>query len=380
MKRSEWEEYLKGFYIVDCAIREKDIAYILAVQEEKTEKGEELWHLISWAPKVLKNNRYIARSEFFNLRSIPKIAVEFKPEERYILCDSGTFCWVGKKGKSDQPGLMQQMKTLWGEVYLLNSFSLSKRNGFSENWENVDIHPSIMADYKENVKSRNFLLTDFDGFSENQFYLMDWHGYVFYQEEDSWHKVDLKELGFPELQTNGICCGPDGWVYIFGRDVDGGKIFQGRGDQWKVIWTTSSEIFHVDMAAYQDYVIMTNNLMRLKIKNGEVTKFEAPIYGNFISAKDNLLMLSGADEAAIYDGEEWKIIISPRFDENGVYLNVSLKLDDDALSLLSQLEYASSADGENDIDSFKKQYDLLSEDEKKGFLKVIGGAFKKSDK
>jgi hypothetical protein len=106
-------------------------------------------------------------------------------------------------------------------------------------------------------------------------------------------------------------------VYIFGRDVDGGKIFQGRGDQWKIIWTTSSEIFHVDMVAYQDYIIMTNNLMRVKIKDGGVTKFEAPIYGNFISVKDNFLMLSGSTEAAIYDGEKWEIIISPNFKENG---------------------------------------------------------------
>jgi hypothetical protein len=317
MKRSEWEKYLKGFCIVDCAIREKDIAYILAVQEEKTEKGEELWHLISWAPKVLKNNRYIARSEFFNLRSMPKIAVEFEPEEKYILCDSGTFCWVGKQGRSDQPGLMEQMKTLWGEVYLLNSFSLNKRNGLSDNWDSVEIHPSIMTDYKENARSRNFLLIDFDAFSKNQFYLMDWHGYVFYQEKDSWHKVDLKELGFPELQTKGICCGTDGWVYIFGRDVDGGKIFQGRGDQWKIIWTTSFEIFHIDMVAYQDYVIMISNLTCVKIKDGEMTEFKAPIYGRFISVKDDLLMLSGSTEAAIYDGEKWEIIISPKFKENG---------------------------------------------------------------
>jgi hypothetical protein len=319
MKKSEWEEYLKGFFIVDCAIREKDIAYVLAVQKDGAGKDEELWHLISWAPKVLKHDRFLARSEFFNLKSLPKIAVEFKPEEKYILCDAGTFCWVGKKGQSEHPGLMQQMKTLWGEVFLLNSFSLSKRNGLNDSWVSVDIHPDILLDFKLNSASRKYILKDFDGFSDTQLYLVDWSGCLFYQAENEWHRFDLKLMGFPALQTNGICCGPNGWVYIFGRDTDGGKIFQGRGDQWEVIWTTPNDVFYIDMVAYQDYVILTSNLMRLKIKEGEVSNFEAPIHGHFVNVKDDLLMMAGDEEAAIFDGTEWKIIISPRFNEEGIY-------------------------------------------------------------
>ena len=320
MKKSEWAEHLDGFSIVDCAIRSKDIAYVLAVQHDSEEEGDIVWHLISWAPGVFGEDRDIGRSEFFNLRSIPRIAVEFQPDARYILCDTGLFCWVGRQGQGSQPGLMHQMRTLWDEVYFLNSFSLSKRNGTSNQWEEVAIHPAIGAGSHDQTTKRRFLLKDFDAFSPDEFYLLDWQGKVFYQSDGEWNVADLKNLGYPNLQTPGICCGPDGWAYVFGKDEDGGKIFQGRDDLWKVIWESSAEIYHIDMVAYQDYVLISNSIMLSKIKDGKVEDYKTPFTCSHLSVRDNLLMIASGDQAAIYDGKEWKVIISPDFDEAGKYL------------------------------------------------------------
>ena len=380
MKRSEWDRFLKGFYIVDCAVRSNRVAYVLAVQNDTEEEGNVVWHLISWAPDVIGDGRSIARSEFFNLRPVPRIAVEFTPDERYILCDTGTYGWVGRQGKSTQPGLMYQMRTLWDEVYVLNSFSLSRRNGTTNEWEALPLHPAILEDYNDEIPQRRYLLKDFDAFSPDTFYLMDTDGYIFYQSDNQWQTIDLKEMGYPELLTDGICCGPDGWVYVFARDVDGAKIFQGREDQWKVIWTKHSEMFHVDFVAYQDYVILSNNLGRFKIKEGVVERFQAPVYGSLLSVRDNLLMVAGSDEAAIYDGEEWQVIISPRFNEEGEYQPLNVKLNRSGSALLEQLEYASSEQGKEELAQAKTEIDQLDENALAELQQRIHSAVKRAGK
>lgn len=380
MKRSEWDKFLKGFYIVDCAVRSNRVAYVLAVQNDTQEEGNVVWHLISWAPDVIGGGRSIARSEFFNLRPVPRIAVEFTPDERYILCDTGTYGWVGRQGKSAQPGLMHQMRTLWDEVYVLNSFSLSRRNGTTNEWEALALHPAILEDYNDETPQRRYVLKDFDAFSPDTFYLMDTDGYIFYQSDDQWQSIDLKEMGYPELLTDGICCGPDGWVYVFARDVDGAKIFQGREDQWKVIWTKHSEMFHVDFVAYQDYVILSNNLGRFKIKEGVVERFQAPVYGSLLSVRDNLLMVAGSDEAAIYDGEEWQVIISPRFNEEGEYQPLNVKLNRSGSALLEQLEYASSEQGKQELAEAKTEIDQLDENALAELQQRIHSAVKRAGK
>ena len=380
MKRSEWDRFLKGFYIVDCAVRSNRVAYVLAVQNDTEEEGNVVWHLISWAPDVIGDGRSIARSEFFNLRPVPRIAVEFTPDERYILCDTGTYGWVGRQGKSTQPGLMYQMRTLWDEVYVLNSFSLSRRNGTTNEWEALPLHPAILEDYNDETPQRRYLLKDFDAFSPDTFYLMDTDGYIFYQSDNQWQTIDLKEMGYPELLTDGICCGPDGWVYVFARDVDGAKIFQGREDQWKVIWTKHSEMFHVDFVAYQDYVILSNNLGRFKIKEGVVERFQAPVYGSLLSVRDNLLMVAGSDEAAIYDGEEWQVIISPRFNEEGEYQPLNVKLNRSGSALLEQLEYASSEQGKEELAQAKTEIDQLDENALAELQQRIHSAVKRAGK
>jgi len=364
MKRSEWEKYLDGFYIVDCAIRSNDIAYILAVKDGLDDQERELWHVISWAPVVFReDNKTIGRSEFFNLRPTPRIAVEFTPEERYILCDTGGYCWIGRQGESYQPGLMEQMRTIGDEVYLLNSFSLSKRNGHTDEWEELELHPLIIEDYDDETSDRRFLLIDFDAFSSGIFYLLDWKGKVFYQRYDAWDMVDLTAMGYPNLQTEGICCGPDGWVYIFGKDEKGGKIFQGKGDQWKVIWTSSFEIYHIDFESYQDHVIISNNFLFSKIKDGKVEPIEnTPFSPQFVSVRDNLLMIASSEEAAIFDGKEWRVIISPYFDENAIYNPQKLTFTPDELNIISQLEYASSEEGEKELAAAKEFIESLDDE------------------
>ena len=362
MKKSEWDEYLKGFSIVDCAIKNKQIAYVLVVQDAPPAKnGDVEWRLISWGPEVLTDGRSMISMSFRNFRPVPALAVEGSPYNRVMVCDTAGNSNLMHYGSDDTPA-MEKMKTLWEKLYILTFAHLYTRNSEIDTWEMVDLPQSLLDDSAEKTGSRKYVLNDFDAFSPQDFYLLDDRGIILYQESGHWHETNLKDLGYRNLQTEAICCAPDGWVYVFAKDEDGGKIFQGKGDRWKVIWTSSLEIYHIDMVAYQDHVLISNNFMRLKIKDGEVSNFETPIYGKFFSVRDDLLMIASSDQAAIYDGHEWKIIISPNFNEEGVFEGNNWNLNSAEQSLLDQHMYAASEEGEAELAGAKEEIEQLDDE------------------
>ncbi|WP_136680598.1 hypothetical protein [Neptunomonas sp. XY-337] len=361
MKRSEWDNCLKGFSIVDCAIKNNRAAYLLAVVDnfDRRKKFEE-WRVISWAPDFFPAGKTISKSVFKNLRSVPSLAVEGEPYNRLYLADTGGYGYLVGSGDEEAPAI-EKLKTFWEELYILTFACVYKRNAETNEWEEINLPESLLEDNRSKRGRRRYVLTDFDAFSSDAFYLLDSEGIVLYQESGEWQEVDLKSLGYKKLQTDGICCGPDGWVYIFGKDEKGGKIFQGKGSKWKVIWEASNEIYHIDFVAYQDHVILSNSHMLVKIKDGQIERFNPPIYCKYLSVRDDLLMIASGSEAAIYDGKEWKVIISPLFNEDGAYEPESLRLSTNEAALLNNTLEATESDSAEEAEAIIEELKTLDE-------------------
>ncbi len=357
MKKPEWEECLDGYEIVECAIKNNRVAYALAVELRKNNKANEDWRIISWSPDVFPDNQTIGKYTFNNLSAFPALTVEGNSYERVFLADTGGYGFLASYGKEDIP-LMSKLKTLWGDLYIMSFAAVFKRNSEENKWEKLSL-PSFLLEENTQNGIRDYTLVDFDAFSPDEFYLLCWNGRVFYQVDGEWKGVGLKTLGFDQLQTDAICCGPDGWVYIFARDEKGTKVLQGKGEQWQVIWTSDSDIYYIDFVAYQDYVLLSNSDMLVKIKNGQVEPFEAPIQSKFLSVRDNLLMIANSSEAVIFDGKEWKFIISPHFDEAGQYQVNGISTDEEA-STYSRLElYGITFDHDGIIEKYPELHDRL---------------------
>jgi hypothetical protein len=361
MKKSEWEDCLKGFNIVDCAIKNSRVAYVLSVVEKfDKRKREEEWRIVSWSPDVFPGDQTIGKYSFANLRSLPSLAVEGEPHNRLYLADTGGFGFLAGSGKEEAPAI-EKLKTFWEELYILTFAYVYKRNAVTNEWEEINLPESLLEDNRSTEGNRKYTLTDFDAFAPDAFYLLDWKGIVLYQESGEWQEIDLKSLGYKKLQTDGICCGPDGWVYIFGKDEKGGKIFQGKGDRWKVIWEASNEIYHIDFVAYQDHVILSNSHMLVRIKDGQIERFNPPIYCKYLSVRGDLLMIASGSEAAIYDGKEWKVIISPLFNEDGVYEPNALHLSTNETALLNDTLEATEGNSAEEAEAIIEELKTLDE-------------------
>ncbi|MGB2129936.1 MAG: hypothetical protein ACPHXW_00835, partial [Marinobacterium sp.] len=189
----------------------------------------------------------------------------------------------------------------------------------------LDMPPKMIAD-RAKGKRLKYVIEDFDAYSPEEFYILNENGALFYTDNGVWKKVALKKTGYPKARTGAICCSPDGNVYIFAKGEDGSKIFQGRKDKWEIIWSEPYGGTHsVEMLAYQDYVLIMDYGVLSKIKDGEITPLAIPFECNSFSVHENLLMIASGSEAAIFNGEEWKVIVSPHFNKKGVYKRKLLK-------------------------------------------------------
>jgi len=374
MKKSEWDDKLKGFYIIDCAIKNEDVAYLFMVEYDESDDNNTLWRVISWAPSIIqerdKSDDSLRVMEVENIGPIPSIEVQRKPEVKAVLCDRRGQCYVAGEGWEEAPGL-GKMRTLWGEVHVANNAGIFKRDGAKREWSRVGKPPQMTAD-QATGKRLKYYVKDFDAYSPDEFYLLSGDGTLFYTDKGVWKDVDLKKAGYPEAMTGAMCCGPDGYVYVFARGAKGSRIFQGRKDKWKIIWSEPfGGIFPIDMLAYQDYVLISNSAMLAKIKDGEITPLDAPFGGRYLSVHENLLMIASDAEAAIFNGKEWKMIVSPHFNEDGVYERTPFTLTDTEAEVLEKVSYLESDAAAERLDKALDAIDSFDEDEMKAFSEVL---------
>ena len=376
MKKSEWKKKIKGFYIADCAIRDEDVAYLIMFENSGEYVGgtDERWRLVSWGPEAIRAKKGTDESclvSYFNNLYFPSLSLQHKPEQKVVLCDSWGYCFVAHEGEEKAPFLKQKMRTLWGEVYVAGSGGVYKRDGIQGTWVALDMPPKMIAD-RAKGKRLKYVIEDFDAYSPEEFYILNENGALFYTDNGVWKKVALKKAGYPKARTGAICCGPDGNVYIFAKGEDGSKIFQGRKDKWEIIWSEPYGGTHsVEMLAYQDYVLIMDYGVLSKIKDGEITPLAIPFECTSFSVHENLLMIASGSEAAIFNGEEWKVIVSPHFNKKGVYKRKLLKPNETESETHETSTHLDLDEVAERLDKVMEVIDSLDEDEMEIFREIV---------
>ncbi|WP_173391104.1 hypothetical protein [Ralstonia solanacearum] len=148
---------------------------------------------------------------------------------------------------------------------------------------------------------------DFDAFSETDIYAAGGKGDVWHYDGKAWHRVP-----FPSnMWIASVCCGQDGHVYI---GAQSGSVFQGRGNEWKLIHKGDLSLPFKDMVWFGDRVYATNDYGLWEIKDGSIKPSDAPIEitncsGN-LSVGDGVMLLAGHYGAALHDGTGWTRLFS----------------------------------------------------------------------
>ncbi|WP_369952130.1 hypothetical protein [Ralstonia syzygii] len=205
----------------------------------------------------------------------------------------------GGGGKGPSRGAVTRLKQIDGLLYGCdNSRSLFKRLGRNDWLEIGPLPPN---------KGEDIGFNDFDAFSETDIYAAGGKGDVWHYDGKAWHRVP-----FPSnMWIESVCCGKDGYVYI---GAQSGSVFQGRGNEWKLIHKGDLSLPFKDMVWFGDRVYATNDYGLWEIKDGSIKPSDAPIEitncsGN-LSVGHGVMLLAGHYGAALHDGTGWTRLFS----------------------------------------------------------------------
>ena len=317
LDRKSYEEYFKGFYLIDCVVRKVDLMYFLLEQEYDAEtntppKNKVLTRLIEydtldpkvspWGYQDLKGMQrlkagvsYVPKEQFVGVSLNDHVYVLGSGDDRLEKDLVGGRVATGKD--IGMRGGVSKLRAIDGHLWLAGSArTIGKRLG-QDKWEWQDAIP-------RNPKNEGF--KDIDGFSETDIYAAGGQGDLWHYDGKKW-----KQVPFPSnMDLWSICCAGDGYVYL---GAESGSVFKGRNNEWQLIHRDGMALPFHDMVWFQDKVWCTSDYGVWTIENDKLAEAEIPrkvrACSGHLSVGDGVMLLAGIYGAALHDGKDWRMII-----------------------------------------------------------------------
>jgi len=256
LAENSWKSCIKGWHIVDCAVRESTIVYLCLRKKISARKAASIWdseipsrHLVM---NLTKPGSYFGAVELEGYHR-PVIGVARKPLRQGLLVDRGiengqvNVMGGGKEFPDEFVALGKVPMT--NRVKCVNDYTYSvgsdrtiyKRTDIGK-WE---IFAELSEERHKNFDIADYGFKDMDAFSETDMYAVGGRGDVWHFDGKIW-----VQQGFPSNKRLGtVTCAGDGYVYVSG---EGGTIWRGRKSTWERIYKGDSSILWNDALWFED--------------------------------------------------------------------------------------------------------------------------------
>jgi hypothetical protein len=312
-----WHDRIRGWNIVDCAVRSKDIISLCLRRDIPKEA-------VSWTADADIESRlmniFINQTEnIFGDRTytglnLPRIGVCSRPVSQALMVARNTDGQVallgGGRDFADEfiePGkvpMTWRIKTIGGYAYSVGGQrKIYKRTDVGQ-WERVLALPPVEA-----IETVGF--NDMDAFDEQDMYAVGGHGDVWHYDGKRW-----RQLRFPADQQLGtVTCAGDGQVYISG---EGGSLWVGRQSTWKCLHQGSASVLWNDAVWFHGKLWLASDY-QFKIWDGQslgpVMDGDKQLWLNgHLDGRDGVLVIAGREQVTVYDGQTWRTIVAPYVD------------------------------------------------------------------
>ena len=320
MNKQNFNTYFRDYHFVDCAVRSKDVVYLLGRKEYEIEEGEEHpsdfeieKRLVNVFVNDPEDDRYgfswmtgfnITNIEVSHVPSIHGVAIDYGGQ---ILARGPEIEGMENKIPYDEikgprRGGMINLKNIGGYVYAVGSRrSVCRREGPND-WVPMWNDSLPIPKVKETPDLGDYGFEAIDGFSTDDIYAAGGKGDVWHFDGKRW-----RQIPFPSnMDLYNVCCGADGQVYL---GAQSGHVFRGRGQQWEHICKGGISLRYNDMVWFQDSVWCTNDYGIWRIHNGKRSLVDLPAgicaCMGYASAADGIMVMAGMYGAAMHNGKDW---------------------------------------------------------------------------
>lgn len=323
MNRSNFDRFFRNFHFVGCAVRSREIIYLIGRREEDDSKDNSFSAESDVTKRVInilldepEDSRY--GCDDLNRFGIINIAVSKYPSPHSVSVDGSGQVFAKAKGYTGiesaieynektgpQRGGVLKIRAIDGIVYGAGwRRSVCKReapNHWIPLWDKLPT-PKV----KRKVDETDYGFRAIDGFAGNDIYAAGGQGDVWHYDGNVW-----RQISFPSnALIYNVCCGGDGFVYIAGH---GGIVFRGRGDKWSKICDNITDYWFKEVIWYQNKAWATNDYGIYAFNEKGEQKLNLPDFvrssTGYMAQGDGILVIAGMYGASMHDGKEWKSLV-----------------------------------------------------------------------
>jgi len=234
----ELQQRLKGFSIVDCAVRSRDCIYAVFDEDGAWDNEDSQYKVrfVFYYPKTERVWGYAAYSGV----SQPVCCVLPEPDGTFIVCDEyGQF--TTQRGIDSNTGFedggklplvrkslrIDRLRAIAGQAYAAGNGRTVFRRERDGQWTCLSGNDNSL---RERIKTekRGFGFTDIAGFAADDIYACGGDGDLCHFDGKNWRELDPPTNN----DFDCICCADNGLVYLGGRN---GLLVEGRDDHWRMI-------------------------------------------------------------------------------------------------------------------------------------------------
>lgn len=317
LDKEGYERYFKGFTVLDCSIRSRDVLCFVLISDYDDEGDDppppppdedRVTKVVSYFAKEKKQWTFASFSGFNLLRA----GASVYPLEQFIGVDGdGQVIAMGSGRKDHEPrvpggkqgprrGGIRKARTIDGYLHVSSGYRGLGRRDAPGKW--TSLSASLDFEPLEDQSSDEYGFDDFDAFEGGDFYAVGGRGDVYRYDRKAWEAID-----FPSnMVLESVCCAGDGYVYIGAQN---GTVFKGRRDEWTMIHKGDLTLPFRDMVWFNDRVYCTSDYGLWEIQGDEVRESQVDpdikICSGNLYAADGIMLLAGVYGAAFHDGTTW---------------------------------------------------------------------------
>ncbi|MBE0435548.1 MAG: hypothetical protein IBX56_07060 [Methylomicrobium sp.] len=238
----------------------------------------------------------------------------FKPNERWVaVTDDGEVYIVGQGDDDWEKAISQKPNLYFSNVKAIckgHAIAVGGRRkvflrNAANNWIQLDNGLFSQGD-KTNLEYAGF--HDIDGFSENDMYACGGKSDLWHFDGNIWTQIDLPTNAVLE----NICCADDGFAYI---TTNTRNILKGRKAAWEIIdQQETTEV--LESIVWYNGKVLVSTVSEIYTVDG--SEFKVADLGTppmtckaHLAVGDGILVVAGRDEATMYDGQSWSVILEP---------------------------------------------------------------------